>query len=121
MTYHIEPQRGVAGEIRRSLDSNALMWVLLGEIAKQLEWPVNGKTQKLTAEDWKDILSSGLHKEQRIAQGVEGGFVLLGLRTSKMTKAQMGELIEFIYWFGADKDIKFGAAPSYEQYRESMK
>lgn len=107
-------------EPARNLDQNSLMWVLLGEIAKQLEWPVNGRTQKLSSEDWKDVLSSGLHKEQRIAQGIEGGFVLLGLRTSKMTKAQMSELIEFIYWFGAEKNIKFGAAPSYEQYRESF-
>jgi len=103
----------------RNLDQNALMWVLLGEIAKQLEWAVNGKMRKLSPEDWKDILSAGLHKEQRIAQGIEGGFVLLGLRTSKMTKAQMAELIEFIYWFMADRGLKINAAPSYEQYREA--
>lgn len=107
-------------EPKRSLSANSLMWVLLTEISEQLEWCVNGRMQKLGPEDWKDILSAGLTREQRIAQGIDGGFVLLGLRTSKMTKQQMNELIEFIYWFGTEKNIKFGVAPSYEQYRESQ-
>lgn len=76
--------------------------------------------QKLKPEDWKDILSAGLHKEQRIAQGIDGGFVLLGLRTSKMSKRQMAELIEFISWFGAEKGIKFSANAEYDHYREAQ-
>lgn len=104
---------------KRSLSANSLMWVLLTEISEQLEWCVNGRMQKLGPEDWKDILSAGLTREQRIAQGIDGSFVLLGLRTSKMTKQQMNELIEFIYWFVAEKGLKISAAPSYSEYREA--
>lgn len=106
-------------ERKRNNMQNRLMWALLGEIASQLEWPCNGRMQKLSPEDWKDILSSGLHREQRIAQGIDGGFVLLGQRTSKMTKQQFVELIEFIRWFGAEKGIKFKADESYSDYPES--
>ncbi len=103
----------------RNLPQNSCMWGMLTDISKQLEWAVNGRMQKLSPEDWKDILSSGLHREQRIAQGIDGGFVLLGLRTSKMSKKQMTELIEFMSWFGAEKAIKFRANSEYENYREA--
>ena len=76
----------------RSTAQNRMLWSVLGDIARQVEWPVDGKLQKLDADEWKDILSAGLTKT-RVAQGVEGGFVMLGSRTSKMTVAEMGDLI----------------------------
>lgn len=92
---------------RRSLDQNRLLWACLTDISEQVEWPVDGKLQRLTPEDWKDILTAGLHKSQRVAQGVDGGFVMLGQRTSKMTVPEMIELIEFIQWFGAEKSVRW--------------
>lgn len=92
---------------KRSLEQNAKMWAMLGDVADQVEWPVDGQLQRLTAEDWKDILSAGIHKEQRVAQGVDGGFVVLGQRTSKMTVGEMVELIEFISWFGAERGVRW--------------
>lgn len=87
----------------RTLEQNALMWARLGDIAKQVKWPVNGKEGYLEPEDWKDILSAELRKEQRIAQGISGGFVLLGMRTHRMKKREMSDLLEVIAAFGASK------------------
>ncbi len=81
---------------------------MLGEIAEQVEW----HGQKLTAEDFKHILSASLTK-QRVAPGIDGGFVVLGLSTSKMTKAEMSDLQTLIEAFGAERGVKFSAA-SYE-------
>ena len=92
-------------ERTRSLDQNALMWELLSSLAEQVQWPINGKLEYLTAEEWKDILSASLSQENRIAQGIRGGFVMIGKRTSKMTVRQMTELIEFIYAFAAEKGV----------------
>lgn len=92
---------------RRSLDQNRKLWACLTDISEQVEWPVDGKLQKLTPDDWKDILTAGLHKSQRVAQGVDGGFVMLGQRTSKMTVPQMVELLEFVMWFGAEKGVRW--------------
>lgn len=83
------------------------MWSMLEDFSKQLQWPVNGVMQWLEPSDFKDILSAGLHKEQRIAAGVSGGFVLLGQRTSKMTVSQMKELIDFMDYVGAERGVKF--------------
>lgn len=92
---------------KRSLEQNAKLWACLTDIARQVQWPVDGKLQYLTPDDWKDILTAGLHKSQRVAQGVDGGFVMLGQRTSKMKVGEMVELIEFIQWFGAEKGVRW--------------
>jgi phage-related protein len=91
----------------RTLEQNDYLWSLLRDISKQVPWPVNGTNQLLEPEDWKDILSAGLKQDQRIAAGINGGWVMLGVRTKKMTIKQMSELLEFIQWFGADKDVKW--------------
>lgn len=89
----------------RTIEQNDKMWAVLTDIAKQVEWPVDGKMQLLDKEDWKDILTAGLKKTQRIAAGVEGGFVMLGVRTRKMKIAEMVELIEFALYFGAERGV----------------
>ena len=105
---------------RRSLSQNAKLWPMLTDVARQVQWPVDGVMQALAPEDWKDILTAGVRKEQRVAQGIEGGFVMLGSRTSKMRKKEFAELIEFIYWFGSERGVKWSepALRTYEQYRE---
>lgn len=92
---------------KRSLEQNAKLWACLTDIARQVQWPVDGKLQYLTPDDWKDILTAGLHKSQRVAQGVDGGFVMLGQRTSKMKVGEMVELIEFVNWFGTEKGVRW--------------
>lgn len=103
---------GHAVEIRlskptRSSEQNRLMWAMLNDIAQQVEWPVDGKQQRLSSEDWKNILTAGLTKEQRIAQGINGGFVMLGNRTSQMSKAELSDLIEFAFAFGAQQGVEW--------------
>lgn len=103
---------------KRSDAQNRLLWKLLGQISEQLEWCVDGRMQKLSSEDWKHVLSAGVHKHHRVAQGVEGGFVILGQYTSKMTVEQMADLITFIQWFAVDRGIKLSAEDGFENYPE---
>jgi hypothetical protein len=86
----------------RSNEQNRLMWAALTDIANQVEW----YGQKLSADDWKTMLTASLRK-QRAVQGIDGGFVVLGLSTSKMTVAEMSELLELAIAFGADRGVKF--------------
>jgi len=96
---------GMVVEIKpptRSLDQNALLWPLLTELSTQVEW----YGQKLTKEEWKDVLTAGL-KKQRAVPGIDGGFVVIGAHTSKMSKAEFSELIELIYCFGAEHGVEW--------------
>ncbi len=94
----------------RSQAQNRLMWPLLTCFATQLEWPINGKMTKIDADDFKDILSAAFNGETvRLAMGLNGGVVLLGQRTSKFTKAQFSEWIEFLYATAADRGVKLPA------------
>lgn len=45
--------------------------------------------------------------EQRSAPGIDGGVVMLGVRTSKMRKASMTELIEIMFWFGSERNVRW--------------
>ena len=89
----------------RSQEQNRKMWACLGEISAQVNWHGN----YLTAEEWKDVLTASL-KKQRAVPGIDGGFVILGTSTRKMTVAEMTELIELTLAFGAQHDVKFTEA-----------
>lgn len=91
----------------RKLAQNSLMWSCLTDLSRQVEWPVDGRMSRLEPEDWKDILSAGLKKTQRVAQGIEGGFVMLGQRTSEMTIAEMSELIDLAHAFGDERGVRW--------------
>lgn len=91
----------------RSLEQNNLMWSVLTDLSKQVEWCVDGRMQKIDPEDFKDILSAGLKREQRVAAGISGGFVMLGQRTSKMTKGEMADLITLGHAFGAERGVRW--------------
>jgi hypothetical protein len=90
-------------EKRRSLDQNAHLWAVLTDISQQVEW----HGQFLSPEDWKHILTAGLKREQRMAPGINGGWVVLGLSTSKMTKSEFSDLLELAYAFGSEKGVHF--------------
>lgn len=92
-------------EQKRNNDQNKKMWAMLGDVSKQIKWPVNGHESLLDPADWKDIFTAGLTKHQRVAQGIEGGWVMLGQRTHKMTKSKMAELIEYMMAFGAEHGV----------------
>ena len=96
---------------------NRKMWPMLRDIAEQLHWPVNGKLQRMSREDWKDVLTAGFQQESRIAEGIAGGHVFLGMRTSRMSKRRFAELVEFIYAFGTERGVRF-SAPSTALYRD---
>ena len=90
---------------KRTLEQNALLWRLLAITAQAVPWQVNGSKTMLTAAEWKDIFTASVKQETRLAKGVRGGFVMLGLHSSTMTVSQMGDLIAFIEHFLAEKGV----------------
>lgn len=86
----------------RTLAQNRRLWAMLRDIAGQVEW----YGHRLSDEEWKDVLTASLRK-QRAVPGIDGGFVVLGMRTSKMTVQEMTELQDLAEAFGAQQGVKF--------------
>lgn len=82
------------------------MWPILEAFSRQMEWPVNGVMTHLTSEEWKDILTAAFRQENpRLAQGLTGGVVMLGSRTSKMSKKEFSEFLEFLNSVAIERNI----------------
>ena len=90
---------------RRTLIQNAKMWAMLADVSRQVKWPVNGVLETLDSEDWKALITAAARQETRVAAGLNGGAVMLGVSTRKMTTQQMADVIEYLYSFGADRGV----------------
>lgn len=98
----------------RSLDQNSRLWAMLTDVSRQVEW----YGQKLAPEDWKHVFSASL-KRQRAVPGLDGGFVVLGQSTSRMTVREMSDLIELMFSFGAERNVRWSepVAQGWEEIR----
>jgi len=86
----------------RSTAQNARLWAMLAEIAQQVVW----YGQKLTPDEWKDVFSASL-KRTKVVPGLDGGFVVCGQSTSRMTRSEMSELQELMEAFAAERGVRF--------------
>lgn len=94
----------IVKEATRSLEQNARLWAMLTDVSNQVDW----YGQTLAPEEWKCVLTAAM-KKQKVVPGIDGGFVVVGARTSKMGVREMGELMELIEAFGAQQGVRFSA------------
>lgn len=95
LTLEVKPEK-------RSDAQNRRLWAMLTDISQQVDW----YGQKLAPEEWKHVFSAALAK-QKVVPGLDGGFVVLGQSTSKMTKGEMSEMQELMTAFGAERSVIF--------------
>ena len=94
--------RIVFQEPKRTVDQNSRFWALLTAVSTQLKW----HGQRLTPDDWKIVFMSALNQELRLVPNIHGnGFVQLGRSSSKLSKAEMSELMELIEAFAAEHGV----------------
>jgi hypothetical protein len=89
-------------EEKRTSEQNKRLWALLTDISRQVEW----HGQYLEPAEWKDVFTAAL-KRQKVVPGMDGGFVVLGSSTSKMTKAEMSDLQTLMEAFGAERGVEW--------------
>jgi hypothetical protein len=92
----------------RSNAENNLLHALIDEIARKLEWA--GK--KRDPEIWKRLLVAAwcrVHGESvEILPALDGhGVDIVPARTSKLSRKECADLIEYVYAFGADQGIEW--------------
>ncbi|MBP9756729.1 MAG: recombination protein NinB [Phenylobacterium sp.] len=90
----------------RTLPQNARLHAMITDVARQVEWA----GAKRNVEAWKDIFTAALRSANHgldVVPGINGGFVLLGMHTSRMTKAELGDLMTLVEAFGAEHGVEF--------------
>ena len=106
---------------QRSVEQNAKLHALLGEIAEHKQWPVideDGSIQAeyLDIEEWKRILTLAWMRATgsrgRVLRAADGhGVDVLYRRTSRLTKQEMASLIDFVEsWAAAELELGRRAA-----------
>ena len=91
-------------EAKRTVDQNALLWAHLTDVAQQAEH--NGR--RYSADQWKILFLHACGREVQFIPALDGTtFLPWGQSSSDLSKAEMGELIDFIGAWGAKNGVKF--------------
>jgi hypothetical protein len=98
-------------EEKRNLEQNALLHASLTEISKQVDWA----GRKWDVETWKRLMVAAWCRSRGEAllmvPAIDGqGVDLVFQRTSKLSKAECAELIDFVHAWGAERGVAFQSA-----------
>ena len=85
----------------RTLDQNALLWQLLSTISV-----AKPEGRKHTPEVWKCLLMSACGHAVQFEVGLDGTAFPVGFRSSRLSRHQMSELIEFTMAYAAKHGVQ---------------
>lgn len=85
----------------RSQSQNNMLWALLSQISKAKP---GGRCH--TPEQWKSLFMHALGHECRFMEGLNGEAFPTGFKSSRLSKGQMSDLIEFVYAWSAQNNIE---------------
>jgi len=96
-----------AGPPTRSLEQNAMLHAMFGELAKKARY----MGRALTLNQWKTLMISGHAMATGLGAdvipGVEGEFVNIRESSAQMTVARMTSLIEYVHAWAAENNVQF--------------
>lgn len=85
---------------KRTLDQNAKMWAMMSDLSRAKP---EGRTH--TPEVWKALMMKACGHAVQFEIGLDNEPFPVGFRSSNLTKAQMIDLIEFAYQYGAENGV----------------
>lgn len=87
-------------EAKRSLEQNDKMWAMLSDISR-----AKPEGRRHTPETWKALFMHACGHAVQFEMGLNGQPFPVGFRSSRMSKSQMSDLIEFVYSYGAEHGV----------------
>lgn len=93
----------------RTIDQNARFWAMLSEVSR-----AKPRGMKHTPETWKALFMHALGHATRFEMGLNGEPFPVGFRSSRLTKAQMSDLMEFIASWCAENGVILSDGASHE-------
>lgn len=87
----------------RTLDQNAKMHAMIADVMRQVD-----TDRQWTADEWKDRFLHALGKEMNFLPDLDGrAFFPRGYRSSQLSKRDFADLVEIIYAFGAQHNVRW--------------
>lgn len=91
-------------EARRSIPQNDRMWAMLTDIAAQKEHA----GRRYSPDQWKILFMHACGREVQFIPALDNStFIPWGQSSSDLSKAEMSELIEFMFAWGAENGVVF--------------
>ena len=87
----------------RTIPQNDRMWAMLTDVARQVAH--NGK--KYNPAQWKGLFMSACGHEMDCIEGLNGEPFYTTFQSSRLSKEEMSDLMEFIASWGAERGVKF--------------
>lgn len=84
----------------RSGAQNDRLWAMLSDISR-----AKPMGRRYTPDDWKAIMMNACGWECQFLEGLDGRPFPQGFRSSRLTKEQMSNLIEYMLAFGAEHGV----------------
>lgn len=89
-------------EAKRSTEQNDKMWSMLSDISR-----AKPEGRRHTPEVWKALVMHACGHAVQFEMGLNGQPFPTGFRSSRLTKAEMSDLIEWIYAYGAEHGVRW--------------
>lgn len=89
-------------EAKRTLDQNAALWAKLSDISR-----AKPEGRMHTPEVWKCLFMSALGHATQFEMGLDGRPFPVGFRSSRLTKSEMSDLLEFVTEYGVRNGVQF--------------
>lgn len=93
---------------RRSDAQNDKMWAMLGDVSC-----AKPDGRRHTPEVWKTLFMAACGHEVQFVQGLDGNPFPAGFRSSRLTKAEMADLITFIAAWGDEHGVRWTDQENY--------
>lgn len=98
------PPRAVVNirEAARSGEQNAKLWAMLSDVSR-----AKPEGRNLPPDRWKCLFMDSLDHKPIWEPGLDGGVVNVGYKSSRLNVAEMSDMIERIYAYGAEHGVEW--------------
>lgn len=86
----------------RTSEQNDKMWAMLSDVSRSMP-----QGRRLTPDVWKAVFMNACGHAVQFETGLAGEPFPVGFRSSRLSKAQMSELIEFILAWGTENGVEW--------------
>jgi hypothetical protein len=97
-------------EASRTTDQNAKMWAMLSDISR-----AKPQGRQHTAEMWKALFMHACGHAVQFETSLDGQPFPVGFRSSRLSKRQMVDLIDFIGSYGAQHGIRWSDETQHQE------